>query len=152
LTLLRGLTRFADAARALFAVDSVNLYRVTNTDNACCDDCRKHSTPIAQCGLEPRPNSIHLRARFTGDSDFQDGFAHSQLLTLGERHDVDAVDDRGLDGQRFRYVGQLGRRVTRAAAGAASFRVLLEDEAGGEREIWSQVQDARGPAPAARAG
>jgi len=32
----------------------------------------------------------------------------------------------------------------RAAAGAASFRVLLEDEAGGEREIWSRVIDARG--------
>ncbi len=31
----------------------------------------------------------------------------------------------------------------RAAAGAASFRVLLEDEAGGEREIWSRVIDAR---------
>jgi arylsulfatase A-like enzyme len=31
--------------------------------------------------------------------------------------------------------------AARAAAGAASFRVLLEDEAGGEREIWSRVID-----------
>ncbi len=33
--------------------------------------------------------------------------------------------------------------AARAAAGAATFRVLLEDEASGEREIWSRVQDAR---------
>lgn len=38
--------------------------------------------------------------------------------------------------------------AARAAAGAASFRVLLEDAASGEREIWSRVQDARSPAPA----
>jgi arylsulfatase A-like enzyme len=37
--------------------------------------------------------------------------------------------------------------AARAAAGAASFRVLLEDEAGGEREIWSRVQDARSALP-----
>jgi len=37
--------------------------------------------------------------------------------------------------------------AARAAAGAASFRVLLEDEASGEREIWSKVQDARSAVP-----
>ena len=37
----------------------------------------------------------------------------------------------------------------RAAAGAASFRVLLEDEAAGEREIWSRVHGRRA---ASRAG
>jgi arylsulfatase len=37
--------------------------------------------------------------------------------------------------------------AARAAAGAASFRVLLEDEASGEREIWSRVLDARSAAP-----
>ena len=31
--------------------------------------------------------------------------------------------------------------AARAAAGAASFRVLVEDEPGGEREIWSRVVD-----------
>ena len=36
--------------------------------------------------------------------------------------------------------------AARAAAGAASFQVLLEDEAKGEREIWSRVQDGRGTA------
>jgi arylsulfatase len=41
--------------------------------------------------------------------------------------------------------------AARAAAGAASFRVLLEDEASGEREIWSRVQDARQAAPAEQA-
>ena len=36
----------------------------------------------------------------------------------------------------------------RAAAGAASFRVVFESEAGGgERELWSQVLDARRPPP-----
>lgn len=33
--------------------------------------------------------------------------------------------------------------AARAAAGAASFRVLIEDEAGGERELWSRVIDGR---------
>ncbi|HKZ31115.1 MAG TPA: sulfatase [Vicinamibacteria bacterium] len=50
-------------------------------------------------------------------------------------------------GAELRFTPEL-LPAARAAAGAASFRVLLEDEAGGEREIWSQVQDARGPAPA----
>jgi arylsulfatase len=35
----------------------------------------------------------------------------------------------------------------RAAAGRASFRVLLESQAGGERELWSRVLDARAKAP-----
>jgi len=36
--------------------------------------------------------------------------------------------------------------AARAAAGAASFQVLLEDTGGGERTIWSQVLDARSAA------
>jgi hypothetical protein len=37
--------------------------------------------------------------------------------------------------------------AARAAAGAGSFRVLIEDEKGGERELWSRVIDGRTRAP-----
>jgi arylsulfatase A-like enzyme len=37
--------------------------------------------------------------------------------------------------------------AARAAAGAASFRVLIEDEAGGERELWSRVIGGAGRPP-----
>jgi arylsulfatase len=48
-------------------------------------------------------------------------------------------------GAELRFTPEL-LPAARAAAGAATFRVLLEDETGGERELWSRVQDGRSPA------
>ena len=47
----------------------------------------------------------------------------------------------------LRFTPELDAQA-RAAAGAASFRVVFESETGGgERELWSQVLDARGKPP-----
>lgn len=48
-------------------------------------------------------------------------------------------------GAELRFTPEL-LPAARAAAGAASFRVLLEDAKGGEREVFSLVEDAREPA------
>jgi arylsulfatase len=50
-------------------------------------------------------------------------------------------------GAELRFTPEL-LAPARAAAGAASFRVTLEDESGGERELWSQTLDARSAAAA----
>lgn len=50
-------------------------------------------------------------------------------------------------GAELRFTPELAASA-RAAAGAASFRVLLEDESGSERELWSLSLDARAPAAA----
>jgi arylsulfatase len=50
-------------------------------------------------------------------------------------------------GAELRFTPEL-LAAARAAAGAASFRVTLEDASGGEREIWSLTLDARSPAAA----